>query len=123
MPMQMGKNTGDDFVDQKITLPTILAWQDGDAEERAFWQRTLGEADFAEGDLEHAQALLTAHDAVNRSVAVAHDHAVKAGAALAPAFIGDERTCTAGPRPCRRSTVCRAPRQLGTVSHFAAAPY
>ena len=88
---QMGKNAGDDFADQKITLPTILAWQDGDAEERAFWQRTLGEADFAEGDLERAQALLASHDAVNRSVAVAHDHAVKAGAALAP-FIGDERT-------------------------------
>ena len=88
---QMGKNAGDDFADQKITLPTILAWQDGDAEERAFWQRTLGEADFAEDDLERAQALLAAHDAVNRSVAVAHDHAVKAGAALAP-FIGDERT-------------------------------
>ena len=30
---------------------------------------------------------------MNRSVAVAHDHAVKAGAALAP-FIGDERTAT-----------------------------
>ena len=88
---QMGKNAGDDFADQKITLPTILAWQDGDAEERAFWQRTLGEADFAEGDLERAQALLASHDAVNRSVAVAHDHAVKAGAALAH-FIGDERT-------------------------------
>ena len=88
---QMGKNAGDDFADQKITLPTILAWQDGDAEERAFWQRTLGEADFAEGDLERAQALLASHDAVNRSVVVAHDHAVKAAAALAP-FIGDERT-------------------------------
>ena len=88
---QMGKNAGDDFADQKITLPTILAWRDGDAEERAFWQRTLGEADFAEGDLERAQALLASHDAVNRSVAVAHDHAVKAGAALTP-FIGDERT-------------------------------
>ena len=88
---QMGKNAGDDFADQKITLPSILAWQDGDAEERAFWQRTLGEADFAEDDLEHAQALLAAHDAVNRSVAVAHDHAMKAGVALAP-FIGDDRT-------------------------------
>ena len=88
-----GKNAGDDFADQKITLPTILAWQDGDAEERAFWQRTLGGADFAEGDLERAQALLASHDAVNRSVAVAHDHAVKACTALTP-FIGDERTAT-----------------------------
>jgi len=88
---QMGKNAGDDFADQKITLPTILAWQDGDADERTFWQRTLGEADFTGSDLKRAQALLAAHDAVNRSVAVAHDHAIKAGAALTP-FIGDDRT-------------------------------
>ena len=81
---QMGKNAGDDFADQKITLPTILAWQDGDDAERAFWQRTLGAADFEAGDLEQAQAILARHDAVNRSVAAAHDHAVKAGAALAP---------------------------------------
>ena len=54
----MGKNAGDDFVDQKITLPTIIAWQDGDADERASWQRTLGEANFAEGDLATAQAML-----------------------------------------------------------------
>ena len=65
--------------------------EDGDAEERAFWQRTLGEADFTDGDLERAQALLAAHDALNRSVAVAHDHAVKAGAALAP-YLSDDRT-------------------------------
>ena len=88
---QMGKNAGDDFIDQKITLPTILAWQDGDAPEREFWQRTLGSADFEEGDLEQAQAILARHDAVNRSVAVAHDHALAAGAALA-AFREEART-------------------------------
>ena len=88
---QMGKNAGDDFTDQKITLPTILAWQDGDASERGFWQRTLGDADFADGDLETAQAILARHDAVNRSVAVAHGHALAAGAALAP-FMDEART-------------------------------
>ena len=87
----LGKNVGDDFREGKITLPVVLAFRRGNAEERAFWQRTLGEADFAKGDLERAQALLAAHDAVNRSVAVAHDHAVKAVAALAP-FIGEDRT-------------------------------
>ena len=88
---QMGKNAGDDFTDQKITLPTILAWQDGDASEHGFWQRTLGDADFADGDLETAQAILARHDAVNRSVAVAHGHALAAGAALAP-FMDEART-------------------------------
>ena len=64
----MGKNAGDDFADQKITLPTILAWQDGDEDERAFWQRTLGDADFADGDLATAQTLLARHDAIDRAI-------------------------------------------------------
>ncbi|MGC6518528.1 MAG: polyprenyl synthetase family protein [Candidatus Puniceispirillaceae bacterium] len=88
---QMGKNAGDDFTDQKITLPVILAWQDAGEEERGFWQRTLGEAEFRDGDLAEAQAILARHDAVNRSIAAAHDHALRAGAALAP-FMDDERT-------------------------------
>jgi octaprenyl-diphosphate synthase len=88
---QMGKNAGDDFTDQKITLPVILAWQDASEAERGFWQRTLGEADFRDGDLAEAQAILARHDAVNRSVGAAHDHALRAGAALVP-FMEDART-------------------------------
>ena len=74
----MGKNTGDDFADQKITMPTIIAWQQGDAEERAFWQRTLGEANFAEGDLTIAQTLLAKHDAITLSLAAARDYVKQA---------------------------------------------
>jgi octaprenyl-diphosphate synthase len=78
----MGKNAGDDFVDQKITLPTIIAWQDGDADERAFWQRTLGEANFAEGDLATAQAMLAKHDAIDRSILSARGFAEAACVAI-----------------------------------------
>ena len=88
---EMGKNAGDDFADQKITLPTILAWQDADADERAFWQRTLGAADFAEGDLATAQEFLTRHDAVGRAITIARDFADEAAAALAP-FMDDSGT-------------------------------
>ena len=88
---EMGKNAGDDFADQKITLPAIIAWQDGDAEERAFWQRTLGDAAFADGDLATAQALLAKHDAVARSIAIAGGFAEEAASALAP-FMEDGRT-------------------------------
>ena len=38
---ELGKTVGDDFRDGKITLPVILAFRRGDAEERAFWRRTL----------------------------------------------------------------------------------
>jgi len=71
----MGKNVGDDFTDQKITLPVILAWQDGDANDRKFWQRTMDDGDFADGDLAIAQAILTRHDALNRSITIAGDYA------------------------------------------------
>ena len=80
----MGKNAGDDFIDQKITLPVILAWQDASAEERGFWQRTLGEANFRDGDLDTAQAILTCHDAIARSIGVARDYVARACDAIAP---------------------------------------
>ena len=88
---EMGKNAGDDFADQKITLPAIIAWQDGDEEERAFWRRTLGDADFAEGDLARAQAILARHDAVARAITVAGGFAEEAAMALAP-FMEEART-------------------------------
>jgi len=78
----MGKNTGDDFIDQKITLPVILAWQDGDANDRKFWQRTMGDGNFADGDLATAQAILGTHNAIDRSIAMAGDYANAAIAAL-----------------------------------------
>ncbi|MEC8642767.1 MAG: polyprenyl synthetase family protein [Pseudomonadota bacterium] len=88
---EMGKNAGDDFADQKITLPTILAWQDGDADERAFWQRTLGGAEFADGDLATAQGILARHDSVNRAISIARDFADEAAGAL-DAFMDDVAT-------------------------------
>lgn len=78
----MGKNTGDDFIDQKITLPVILAWQDGDANDREFWQRTIGDGNFTDGDLATAQAILASHDAIDRSIAIAGNYANAAIAAL-----------------------------------------
>jgi len=87
----MGKNAGDDFVDQKITLPTIIAWQDGDADERAFWQRTLGEANFAEGDLATAQAMLAKQDAIDRSILRARGFAEAACVAIT-SFADDPAT-------------------------------
>ncbi len=87
----MGKNAGDDFADQKITLPTIIAWQDGDDDERAFWQRTLGEARFAKDDLATAQAMLAKHDAIDRSILRASGFAEAACTAVAP-FADDPAT-------------------------------
>ena len=81
-PADMGKNAGDDFYEGKITLPVILAWQDGSADERAFWQRTLGDGDIKDSDLDTARACLTRHEAVPRALSFAREEIDKATAAL-----------------------------------------
>ena len=80
---KMGKNAGDDFNDGKITMPVILAWQDADTQERAFWQRTLGDGDIHDGDLQMAQDHLRRHSAIDRSLDAAKAEAETAVAALA----------------------------------------
>ena len=63
-PNATGKNLGDDFRERKLTLPVIKAVSLADAEERAFWQRTIEKGDQREGDLDHAIALLHRHGAL-----------------------------------------------------------
>ncbi|MFN0113953.1 MAG: polyprenyl synthetase family protein [Paracoccaceae bacterium] len=57
----IGKNTGDDFRERKVTLPVIRAVAKSDGEERAFWARVIEKGDQREGDLAHAVALLGRH--------------------------------------------------------------
>ncbi|SNS54200.1 octaprenyl-diphosphate synthase [[Luteovulum] sphaeroides subsp. megalophilum] len=61
---QIGKNTGDDFRERKLTLPVIKAVAQADAEERAFWQRVIEKGDQREGDLEQAHAIMSRHGAM-----------------------------------------------------------
>ncbi|MEM7752131.1 MAG: polyprenyl synthetase family protein [Pseudomonadota bacterium] len=56
-----GKNIGDDFRERKLTLPVIKAVALADADERAFWQRTIEKGDQKEGDLDHALELIAKH--------------------------------------------------------------
>lgn len=60
----IGKNTGDDFRERKLTLPVIKAIAAADAEERAFWKRVIEKGDQKDGDLEHALGLMTKHGAL-----------------------------------------------------------
>ena len=56
-----GKNIGDDFRERKLTLPVIKAVAKADAEERAFWSRTIEKGQQEDGDLDHALDLLRRH--------------------------------------------------------------
>mgnify|MGYP002073822234 FL=1 len=80
----LGKSVGDDFREGKVTLPIILAFRRGTAEERRFWRRVLADLDQQEGDLAHAIALMERHRALAETVSRARAHVERACEALAP---------------------------------------
>lgn len=79
----IGKNVGDDFRERKLTLPLIKAVAQADAEERAFWERTIETGDQRDGDLDRALAILSRHGAIEAARADALDWAARARTALA----------------------------------------
>jgi octaprenyl-diphosphate synthase len=79
-----GKNVGDDFRERKLTLPVIKAVARADAEERAFWVRTIERGRQEEGDLAQALALLARHDTLEETRQEAIAWATRAKGALAP---------------------------------------
>ena len=78
----LGKNTGDDFRESKMTLPVALALEAANEAEHAFWRRTMGEGDQREGDLDEAIAILRRHGALDATLVEARKHAATAQAAL-----------------------------------------
>lgn len=58
---QLGKNTGDDFRERKLTLPVIKAVAKADQTERDFWTRVIETGDQHSEDLDHAIALMAKH--------------------------------------------------------------
>ncbi|NPD20061.1 polyprenyl synthetase family protein [Alterinioella nitratireducens] len=79
----MGKNTGDDFRERKLTLPVIKAVAKAGAEERAFWSRVIEKGDQRAGDLEQALRLMQSHGTLEETRDEALRHANDAKAALA----------------------------------------
>ena len=87
----IGKNTGDDFRERKLTLPVIKAVAAADQAERAFWQRTIEKGDQRDGDLDQALAILARHNAIGAARADALDWAGRAKSALSALPAGEIR--------------------------------
>ena len=68
---QTGKNIGDDFRERKMSLPVILAVEEADETERAFWKRVIEKGDQKDGDLEEALALIAKHGVLDKTRAQA----------------------------------------------------
>jgi octaprenyl-diphosphate synthase len=80
----LGKNTGDDFREGKITLPVILSYQRGTSEERAFWKRALEAGEAGDEALERAIRLMKRHGAIDDTIARANQYGKAARDALGP---------------------------------------
>jgi len=93
---KLGKNTGDDFREGKITLPVILSYQRGTEKEREFWQNVVarqvnaqtqahaqtGSETNSEADFEKALQLMQQHKSLEDTIVLARKFGEKARDAL-----------------------------------------
>jgi octaprenyl-diphosphate synthase len=78
----MGKDTGDDFRDGKVTLPVILAYARGDGEDRRFWKEAIEGHRNRDADLAHARTLFERTGAIADTLARARHYGARAIDAL-----------------------------------------
>jgi octaprenyl-diphosphate synthase len=88
---ESGKDKGDDFREGKMTLPVILAYARGDAEERKFWQDAIAGFRNDDDDLRHAVELINRHDCVEATRERARYYAHRAIDAIASFPNGEAR--------------------------------
>jgi octaprenyl-diphosphate synthase len=79
----LGKNIGDDLREGKITLPVVLSFRRGSAEERVFWKRALEQGEVHDTDLDKAIAIMRRHRALEDTVERARHYGAMARDALA----------------------------------------
>lgn len=79
----MGKDSGDDFRDGKITLPVILAYARGSEADRIFWRDAMSGRTAGDEDLAKARTLLSANRAVEDTLARARLYGARASDAIA----------------------------------------
>lgn len=60
----LGKNTGDDFRERKLTLPIIKTITKADTKEYAFWERVITKGEQKDEDFAKAMVLLEKHGAL-----------------------------------------------------------
>ena len=79
---KLGKNTGDDFREGKITLPVVLSFRRGQESEREFWRTALEGGKVEDGDLERAIGLVRKHRAIEDTIERARHYGAMARDAL-----------------------------------------
>lgn len=80
----LGKNTGDDFREGKITLPIILSYRKANDEERAFWKSAIEQGNSSDENLAKAIELINKNGALAETTERAKQYGEMARGALAP---------------------------------------
>ena len=80
----MGKGVGDDFRDGKMTLPVILAYARGSADDREFWRAAMAGERVADDDLAHAVLIALDRARLSETIEQARHYGRRAIDALAP---------------------------------------
>lgn len=80
--VELGKRQGADFFEGKVTLPIIMAYEKGDVSEQAFWNRTMKEKTFIEGDLSTAIHYINKYNIFDDIYALCSRYAERAQNAL-----------------------------------------
>jgi octaprenyl-diphosphate synthase len=75
---KLGKNIGDDFYDGKITLPVIIAYREGEEEQRNFWVDSFNKAERNPEDLDKANHLINENEAIEKTLNLAKNYGKKA---------------------------------------------
>ena len=79
----LGKNTGDDFREGKVTLPVLLCYRRGNQKERTFWREAIERGQTDDSRLEEAMRLMREHNALEDTLARARQFCELAQDALA----------------------------------------
>ena len=64
----MGKNTGDDFKEGKITLPIILAYGRSNSKERKFWKKVISDLSQEDQDFEEALSIIKKYNCIEDTI-------------------------------------------------------
>jgi len=79
----LGKAIGDDFRDGKVTLPVMIAYREGNARARAFWEKCLADSSaLCAADLQQAQQLILTSSGLDYTHQLAVRYGRQAQAAL-----------------------------------------
>jgi octaprenyl-diphosphate synthase len=101
----LGKAIGDDLREGKMTLPVIEAYAQGNADERAFWERVLGAGEYHAEDVQQAITIITRCGTIDSTIMLAKNYASHAAAMLDE--VDGDATITAALHECLAFCIAR----------------